>query len=102
MNETIVAKGLAKHLQEIYPNKLWGSDEIIVKNKTQTLEHGYTGGCATLLWDGGPRDKYDSPWAYDTDRKLVDWVQEKYGSEYWLEAYSSWMICINKDKTGGK
>ena len=51
MNETIVAKGLAKHLAET-----WGTsfaDGIIVHNKAQTANHGYTSGCATILWEEG-------------------------------------------------
>jgi len=101
MNETIVAKGLVKHLAEKYAE--WGTgtsftDGIIVHNKAQTAEHGYTSGCATILWEEGPRDpQYDSPWTYDVDRELVSWVQAKYGKEYWLEAYSGWMLCVIKD-----
>ena len=55
MNETIVAKGLAKHLTEKFEG--WHTDEIIVKNKAQTADHGYTSGCATIIWEGGPRDR---------------------------------------------
>ena len=72
MNETIVAKGLVKHLAEKYAQ--WGTsftDGIIVHNKTQTADHGYTSGCATILWEEGPRDpKYDTPWTYDPDSEL--------------------------------
>ena len=95
MNETIVAKGLAKHLAEKF--EVWGTDEIVVKNKAQTRDHGYASNCATILWEGGPYDPvYDTPWTYDTDSSLLDWVQEKYGSEYWIEAYSGWMLCVNR------
>lgn len=95
MNETIVAKGLAKHLSEKFEG--WHTDEILVKNKTQTADHGYTSGCATIIWEGGPRDRYDASWAVDLDRELVEWVQSKYGNEYWLEAYSDWMLTVQKD-----
>jgi len=95
MNETIVAKGLAKRLAEQYHS--WGIDNIIVHNKAQTADHGYTSGCATILWEEGPRNPlYDTPWTYDVDRDLVNWVQDKYGSEYWLEAYNHWMLCVIK------
>jgi hypothetical protein len=94
MNETIVAKGLAKYLAAKYEGY---ADEIVVKNKAETLEHGYTSGCATILAEGLPySETTDGPWTYDLDSELLDWVQEKYGSEYWLEAYSSWMLCVQK------
>ena len=90
MNETIVAKGLAKHLAEKFEG--WGTDGIIVKNKAQTADHGYAfGDCASIVWEGGPYE-----WTYDTDSTLVDWVQEKYGTEYWIEAYSGWLLCVNR------
>ena len=96
MNETIVAKGLAKRLAEQYHS--WGIDIIIVHNKAQTADHGYTSGCATILWEEGPRNPlYDTPWTYDVDRDLVNWVQDKYGSEYWLEAYNHWLLCVHKE-----
>ena len=94
MNETIVAKGLAKHLTEKFEG--WHTDEIIVKNKAQTADHGYTSGCATIIWEGGPTDRYDASWTVDLDRELADWVQAKYGDEYWLEAYSDWMLKVQK------
>ena len=96
MNETIVAKGLAKHLAAKYQGY---GDEIRLKNKAETLAHGYTEGCATILAEGLPDDEYDDgPWTYDLDGKLLDWVQAKYGDEYWLEAYSSWMLCVWRDQ----
>jgi len=96
LNETIVAKGLGKHLAEKYAQ--WGADGIIIHNKAQTADHGYTSGCATILWEEGPRNpQYDTPWTYDVDRELVSWVQAKYGTEYWLEAYSGWLLCVNRD-----
>ena len=97
MNETIVAKGLSKHLAEKYAD--WGTSELVVMNKSQTADHGYTSGCATIIWEGGPiNPQYDTPWTYDADRELVSWVQSKYGTEYWLEAYSSWMLCVIREK----
>ena len=89
MNETIVAKGLAKHLTEKFE---YEGSYLIVKNKAQTRDHGYAmGDCASIIWEGGPYE-----WTYDTDSSLLDWVQEKYGSEYWLEAYSGWLLFVNK------
>ena len=96
MNETIVAKGLAKHLAETCPTSF--TDGIVVHNKAQTADHGYTSGCATILWEEGPRDmKYDAPWTYDLDGELTSWVQAKYGIEYWIEAYNHWLLCIHKE-----
>ena len=95
MNETIVAKGLAKYLAAKYEGY---GDHIVVKNKAETREHGYTEGCATILAEELPYDETtDGPWTYDLDSELLDWVQAKYGKEYWLEAYSSWMLCVQKD-----
>ena len=93
MNETIVAKGLAKHLAVKYAGY---GDDIVVKNKAETEEHGYTSGCATIIAEGLPYSE-TAPWTYDLDRELVSWVQAKYGTEYWLEAYSEWMLCVNRD-----
>ena len=58
MNQTIVAKGLAKHLAEKY--KGWGTEEIVVMNKAQTKEHGYISDCATIIWEGGPINQISS------------------------------------------
>ena len=99
MNETIVAKGLVKHLAEKYAE--WGTsftDGIIVHNKAQTADHGYTSGCATILWEEGPRNpSYDTPWTYDVDSELLTWVRAKYGHEYWIEAYNHWLLCVHKE-----
>ena len=95
MNETIVAKGLVKHIAEKY--QFFGGD-LRVMNKAQTKAHGYTQGCATILSEElGEELGTDAPWTYDTSGELLKWVQAKYGHEYWLEAYSSWMLCVNKD-----
>jgi len=95
MNETIVAKGLAKHLAAKYEGY---ADEIRVKNKAETKAHGYTEGCATILGEGLPYNEYtDGPWTYDLDGELQDWVEAKYGKGFWLEAYSSWMLCVYRD-----
>ena len=52
MNETIVAKGLAKHLAEKFE---YEGSYLIVKNKAQTRDHGYAmGDCASIIWAGGP------------------------------------------------
>ena len=93
MNETIVAKGLAKHLAEKY--QFFGGD-LRVKNKAETADHGYTQGCATIISEELGHDEFDAPWTYDTSGELLGWVQAKYGNEYWLEAYSGWMLCVNK------
>jgi len=66
-------------------------------NKAETREHGYTSGCATLHSEDLPYDEFDAPWTYDTSGELLEWVQEKYGTEYWLEAFSSWILCIHKN-----
>jgi hypothetical protein len=95
MNETIVAKGLAKHLTDKFDAI---EDDIRVMNKAETKEHGYTQGCATILAEGLPQDKYDAPWTYDLDGELLEFVQNKYGKEYWLEAHSNWMLCVWKEK----
>ena len=94
MNETIVAKGLAKHLAEKYEG--FGGEYIKVKNMAETKEHGYTDNGATIISEELPNDKHDAPWTYDTSGELLKWVQAKYGNEYWLEAYSHWLLCINK------
>ena len=95
MNEATVAKNLAKHLQELYPADLWG-DDITVMNKAQTKEHGYTSGGATILWEGGPRNRFDDPWTYDCDMEMLQWVQERYGKGFWLEAVNHWMLAVYK------
>ena len=91
MNETIVAKGLAKHLASKYAGC---ADELVVMNKAETKRHGYTSGCATIISEDLPFDQYGAPWTYDLDGTLLEWVQATYGKAYWLEAYSGWMLCI--------
>ena len=96
MNEVTVAKNLANHLREIYAE--YGADEITVMGKAKTAEHGYTSGDgATILWEGGPMSRYGSPWTYDTSNEMLDWVQERYGNKFWLEAVNHWMLKVLKD-----
>ena len=96
MNETIVAKGLAKHLAEKFEG--WGTDGIIVKNKAQTRDHGYAfGDCASIVWEGGPYDwVYNFPFGGVEEEfgfRLED-VSDRFDDGVWVEAQNNWSVVI--------